>query len=377
MTRSTVSDPEPTHETPVHGSNREARSSHSRNVATPVVATRLQWVDQAKGIGILLVVFGHVLSGVRLAGLHVDPQFFRWTWDAIYSFHIPLFFYLSGLFFPHSWQRRGFRGVMLSKVDTLVYPYVLWSLLQGLLQVAMSQHVNNPVTLGEVFSLLWRPRQEFWFLYALFFVYLYVCVLYAVLPARLRWTLLIAAVAFYFLRGPLRHEGPWIVYPAWYLVYFLAGALLHSATRTLTEQPRRWLAVSVIVFAGAVVLSHWLAATVPNGQSNPAISAGNLLAAVSGTVMVVCVSVLLANREVRLMADLGRRSLEIYLLHTVAAGAARVALIKVLGVTNVPVHLLVGTVVGVAAPVVFVYILDRWKIPGLFAPPRRLQLAAA
>jgi len=370
MTRSTVSDPEPTHGT-------VSRSSHSRHVATPLVATRLQWVDQAKGIGILLVVFGHVLSGVRLAGLNIDPQFFRWTWDAIYSFHIPLFFYLSGLFFPQSWQRRGLRGVMLSKVDTLVYPYVLWSLLQGLLQVAMSQHVNNPVTLGEVFSLLWQPRQEFWFLYALFFVYLYACVLYAVLPTKLRWILLIAAVVFYFYRGPVRHSGPFIVYPAWYLVYFLAGALLHSATRTITEQPRRWLAISVIVFAGAVVLGHWLTLTVPYGQTNPAISASNLLSAVSGTLIAVCLSVLLANRDVRLMAHLGRRSLEIYLLHTIAAGAARVALIKVLGVSSVPLHLLAGTVVGIAAPVLFVYILERWRIPGLFAPPPRFQLQPA
>jgi fucose 4-O-acetylase-like acetyltransferase len=368
MTRSLDSEREPVNETVSH-------SSHSRHAAAPGVAARLQWVDQAKGIGILLVVFGHVLSGVKLAGVKVDPQFFRWTWDAIYSFHIPLFFYLSGLFFPHSWQRRGLHGVMLSKVDTLVYPYVLWSLIQGLLQVAMSQHVNDPVTLGEVFSLLWHPRQEFWFLYALFFVYLYVCLLYAVLPTRLRWILLVAAVVFYFLRGPIRHAGPFIVYPAWYLVYFLAGALLHSVTARLTRAPVRWLAISAVVFAGATVLSHWLAQTVAYGQSNPAISAGNLLGAVSGAVLAVCVSVLLANRDVRLMAYVGRRSLEIYLLHTVVAGAARVALIKVLGVTNVPVHLLVGTLVGVAVPVMFVYILERWKIPGVFSAPPRLQLA--
>jgi fucose 4-O-acetylase-like acetyltransferase len=373
MTRSTVSDPEPTHETLSHGSNERPRASHSRDAAAPV-ATRLQWVDQAKGIGILLVVFGHVLAGVRLAGVNMDPQFFKWTWDTIYSFHIPLFFYLSGLFFPHSWQRRGLRGVMLSKVDTLVYPYVLWSLLQGLLQVAMSQHVNSPVTLGEVFSLLWQPRQEFWFLYALFFVYLYACVLYAVLPPKLRWTLLVAAVVFYFLRGPVRHSGPYIVYPAWYLGYFLAGALLHSATRAVTVQPVRWLALAFPVFAGATVLAHWLAQTVPYGQTNPAISASNLLSAVSGTVLTVCLSVLLANRDVRLMAHLGRRSLEIYLLHTAAAAAARVALIKGLGVSSLPVHLLVGTLVGVAAPLVFVYLLERWRVPGLFAPPRRLQL---
>src|SRR3569833_2249565 len=116
--------------------------------------------------------------------------------------------------------------------------------LQGVLQAAMSQHVNHPVPLGEVFSLLWHPRQEFWFLYALFVVYVYVCLLYAVLPARLRWILLAGAVVFYFLRGPIRHSGPFITYPAWYLVYFLAGALLHSVTSRITARPVRRLAIS-------------------------------------------------------------------------------------------------------------------------------------
>ena len=94
---------------------------------------------------------------------------------------------------------------MLSKVDTLVYPYVLWSLVAGFVASCDGAgRRNNPVTLGEVFSLLWQPRQEFWFLYALFFVYLYACLLYAVLPAKLRWTLLVAAVVFYFCRGPVQ-----------------------------------------------------------------------------------------------------------------------------------------------------------------------------
>jgi hypothetical protein len=47
---------------------------------------------------------------------------------------------------------------------------------------------------------------------------------------------------------------------------------------------------------------------------------------------------------------------------------------KIFGVENVPLHLLAGTLVGMAVPVVFVYLLERWRIPGLFAPPPRFQL---
>src|SRR3546814_14106427 len=45
---------------------------------------RLEWIDVARGIGIVAVVVGHVWTrgGLR---------------DAMYSFHMPLFFLLSGL----------------------------------------------------------------------------------------------------------------------------------------------------------------------------------------------------------------------------------------------------------------------------------------
>ena len=57
---------------------------------------RKDWVDIARGIGIILVVYGHALRG------HF-PLPHRPSWassqDAIiYSFHMPLFFVLAGLF---------------------------------------------------------------------------------------------------------------------------------------------------------------------------------------------------------------------------------------------------------------------------------------
>ena len=48
---------------------------------------RIAWVDVAKGIGIILVMLGHMVDGHGLIG--------QWIW----SFHMPLFFFLSGLFF--------------------------------------------------------------------------------------------------------------------------------------------------------------------------------------------------------------------------------------------------------------------------------------
>lgn len=55
---------------------------------------RLNWVDWAKTFGIFLVVFGHSFN----------PSSSEWSWELellnlIYSFHMPLFFFLSGYLF--------------------------------------------------------------------------------------------------------------------------------------------------------------------------------------------------------------------------------------------------------------------------------------
>ena len=50
---------------------------------------RIGYIDIAKGLGILIIVLAHN----DLAGYHPTLHKF------IYSFHIPLFFFLSGMFF--------------------------------------------------------------------------------------------------------------------------------------------------------------------------------------------------------------------------------------------------------------------------------------
>ncbi|MEO7862090.1 MAG: acyltransferase family protein [Nitrospirales bacterium] len=54
---------------------------------------RNKTVDIAKGLGILLVVFGH-----NWIVLHEKGELFR----VIFSFHVPLFFFLSGIFFKET-----------------------------------------------------------------------------------------------------------------------------------------------------------------------------------------------------------------------------------------------------------------------------------
>lgn len=78
------------------------------NTLEPVNSSnRVEWVDIAKGIGMILVIIGHLSV----------PYTDLW----IYTFHMPLFFFLSGTVF--SGKKYKFLPFLKKKVKSLVIPY--------------------------------------------------------------------------------------------------------------------------------------------------------------------------------------------------------------------------------------------------------------
>ena len=69
-------------------------------------AKRIDWIDMAKGYGMLAVIIAHICSGP----LH--------TW--IYTFHMPLFFFLSGYVFSN---KDNFDLFIKKKARSLLIPY--------------------------------------------------------------------------------------------------------------------------------------------------------------------------------------------------------------------------------------------------------------
>lgn len=77
--------------------------------------------DIAKGIGIFLMVIGHTSL----------PKFAS-TW--IYSFHMPLFFLVSGVFFNPEKYREWY-GFFVAKSKTLLIPYFLYLIVSEFLKI--------------------------------------------------------------------------------------------------------------------------------------------------------------------------------------------------------------------------------------------------
>lgn len=132
------------------------------------------WVDELKGIGILLVVLGHsinyVESSVGDVGVIADIINF---W--IYSFHMPLFFVISGFLQRNSEMNKTdcySREKIINKMIDMGIPYLFFSFIFWLSKIVMSDNVNNKIGIKELLLVWINPLSSLWFIYLLLVFYL-------------------------------------------------------------------------------------------------------------------------------------------------------------------------------------------------------------
>src|SRR4051812_37031448 len=92
--------------------------------ATPK-GKRITSIDIVKGIAIILVVYGHVMQGMAHRNLMYMP-FHTFSNTFIYSFHMPAFFFASGLFARLS-SNTSSTILIQKKAEQLLWPYLLWA----------------------------------------------------------------------------------------------------------------------------------------------------------------------------------------------------------------------------------------------------------
>lgn len=78
-----------------------------------MLTERIHWIDIAKGIGIIFIIYAHVLGS----------QGFRYLF---YSFHIPFFFFLSGVVYNHK-KYENFSTFIKKSIKGLILPYFVFA----------------------------------------------------------------------------------------------------------------------------------------------------------------------------------------------------------------------------------------------------------
>ena len=320
---------------------------------------RFHALDTAKGIGIILVVFGHAWRGAFDAGILKDSALFHTIDRAIYAWHMPLFFFLSGLVFLGAAQSRRAAPFLASRLRRLIWPFALWTWLFFGVKLLAGGSANYPVTLADFPVVPLPPYEHLWFLWALFLSHIVGFGLVALLEKTgsegwaqqafaVLGVLLTVLVPFFYVPSPTFGSA------IQHFPYFIFGVALGGMVGT-----RPSLALSVLA-AGIFTLTLVIA---PSGGLS-------LLASLVLTVMayIVIAGIDPDTREapapVQLLRWLGLYSLPIFLAHTIFSAALRIGLLSY-GFDNVVLHLVGATAIGLLGPILLVMITRRLRIAKL------------
>jgi fucose 4-O-acetylase-like acetyltransferase len=331
---------------------------------------RVDAIDYAKGIGILLVVIAHVWRGLENANLPLPQPAFAAMDRWVYGFHMPLFFFASGLFLFRSAAKPA-GTYLIEKASTIVWPYLVWSVVYWQLS-SMGSGGTKLSTGAFARAIAIEPIGHLWFLWVLFAIGLAMLALRKLkLPA---WVVFVVSIGVWYAakRGVhlwvaqktgLAIDGPLFQFAMFFPYVAAAGAIAPLLMKALASWPMIVWAMLSIFGAGAVT---WLTRS---GGGNDHMF--NFASGAAGIVMVLGLARILEHDKITSIRFLGERSLEIYLVHILAAAAARMALLKLTGVTTWWVHLSVGLTAGVLVPLAIWWVCRTVRCPLPFRWPVR------
>lgn len=191
---------------------------------------RIEYIDMAKALGMLTIVWGHIL----LEG---------WSNIYVYSFHIPLFFFLSGMMFDGG-KYHSLVELIKRRWKTLLLPYLMFSIVTwiiwAIVQVVLHKNVDiwNPLLqtfISQGSGAFMKHNLTLWFVTCLFVVE----IAYYFINKLPQWANLLICVI-------ISIVGVWIHKGGYIDVFRLLPWNIENAT------------ISLLFYAGGNLLVHFI-----------------------------------------------------------------------------------------------------------------------
>lgn len=266
---------------------------------------RIEWVDYAKAISIILVVFHHSVFK------ELDSVFYH---DALNTFdnmlnrvRMPLFFFIAGLFI-HKALTSHISYFLKSKIYHFSYLFVLWAMISFLFK-DLAPYIVKGVYDGpkDIMSFL-VVDPPVWFIYALLIFFAVTRLARSYLPVVLCITVILYTLSaqsdeYIFLDKLVRF------YP-----FFLMGYMINDVVKKLATRVNYHLLLFMPLYFWAVItLSEW---------SNTPL--GIFILSLGGIASGIIIAVLLTRSSAfSWLGYVGKNTLPIYVAHTIPVGVLR------------------------------------------------------
>ena len=221
---------------------------------------RILYFDILKGVAILLVIWGHSVL-IYPINFMSEGSIWKYIRDIIYSFHMPLFFIISGWTYAISKNKKiiPYKTYFFSKIKYIFLPYLVFSILYIFAEiVGLHFSLINPEGVqpgGIIFKIintfLWIETTHYWFLYVLFSIFIVVPLFDFIFIAKYVRYLFFGALIIlnHFALGIDNNLFLWKTF-IFYLVFFYIGVSFFP----VIEKIRRFKSKHIFMYPFLMVL---------------------------------------------------------------------------------------------------------------------------
>lgn len=287
-------------------------------------------MDIARGIGIFLVVLGHSFPDDKFN----NNFLYAYIYKFIYSFHMPLFFIISGFFAYKVYNILNlsqYKKFIEGKFKRLMIPYFAISLIAIPIKLYMNRYAARPIDLnGLIVDVLLYPAgngtiyhtgtpiQYFWFIYTLFFIF-------AVIPLLNKIPLKVVLIITAILNVIPLNKMP--TFYAWGVIHYLVYIYLGIYFNRIYEEYEKFKYKKLLAFIAFIAL------VLINLESVSAqlYYVYSLTTALIGSILFISISYLIANNKLgEIFRYIGNYNYDIYLFSWFFQTGARVILFQML-----------------------------------------------
>lgn len=198
------------------------------------LANRVEWIDALKGFGIFCVTLGHLGCWYPLE-------------KHIYSFHMFLFFFLSGYLHSRKYSKKEY---ILRKWKALMIPFLTWNVCSSLVALLKGDDIAQVILDFFVIDgqLVWNA--PIWFLLVLFMTE----VLYVILPSEMqnqKVIIMSMAVLLWWLCGEYQMHLKMNLIPLALLFYAFGDLCKNIKIENILTNPRK--RTGILILSGGAV----------------------------------------------------------------------------------------------------------------------------
>lgn len=214
---------------------------------------RLGFISFIQFVGVLSVIYGHSMNSIDV------PQWLLETKYWVYTYHMPLFFFVSAYLFSYYGgfsHKGGYKGTFVSKFERLIVPYILWNILfiapKYLLADYSVDHIE--LSVGYFVEVFLSPRKNIlghtWFLFALFEMYVLAIIFEKVKSIKRLWipfTVLLTIIYCFGINELLFAIGDLLKNAVYFWVGLLLGTI--QVDKLITWAKDKLVVFSLLFFA--------------------------------------------------------------------------------------------------------------------------------